>query len=251
MLNNKLVLVTGGAGLLGSAFCTAIVDNGGRVVIAEKNIDAANELQLRLGVNAFVIHLDITNPSSVADSILDIEKNCGRIDALVNNAYPRNANYGRHLESVDYEDFCENVSTHLGGYFLMMQKYSEYFVMRGGGSIINLASIYGVIAPKFEIYDGTDMTTPVEYAAIKSSIIHLTKYFAQYYKKKGIRVNTISPGGILDAQPESFLTEYNKRSGLAGMLQTNDLKGVLVFLLSDAASSITGQNIVVDDGFCL
>jgi NAD(P)-dependent dehydrogenase (short-subunit alcohol dehydrogenase family) len=108
-----------------------------------------------------------------------------------------------------------------------------------------------VIAPKFEIYDNTEMTMPVEYAAIKSGMLHLTKYMAKYFKGRNIRVNAISPGGILDSQPEEFLKKYNQECLTKGMLNGCDLNGTLVFLLSDMSMYINGQNIVVDDGFSL
>jgi len=126
-----------------------------------------------------------------------------------------------------------------------------YFQKQGYGNIINISSIYGVISPKFEIYDNTEMTMPVEYAAIKSGMLHLTKYMAKYFKGNNIRVNAISPGGILDSQPEEFLKKYNQECLTKGMLNGCDLNGTLVFLLSDMSMYINGQNIVVDDGFSL
>ena len=93
----------------------------------------------------------------------------------------------------------------MGGYFLTSQRYAKYFQNQGYGNIVNIASIYGVVTPKFAIYNETEMTSPVEYAAIKAGLIHLTKYMAKYLKGKNIRVNTISPGGILNNQPKQFL----------------------------------------------
>jgi NAD(P)-dependent dehydrogenase (short-subunit alcohol dehydrogenase family) len=143
------------------------------------------------------------------------------------------------------------VGVHLGGYFLMSQQFGSYFKNQGHGNIINMASIYGVIAPRFEIYDDTSMTMPVEYAAIKSSIIHLTKYLAKHYKGCNVRVNCISPGGILDKQPEPFLAKYGEYALSKGMLDPNDISGTLLYLLSDLSSFVNGQNIVVDDGWSL
>ena len=117
--------------------------------------------------------------------------------------------------------------------------------------LINISSIYGVIAPKFEIYENTLMTTPVEYAAIKSGLIHLTKYMAKYFKGMNIKVNTLSPGGILDSQPEDFLVKYKKECSNKGMLNKSDLKGTLIYLLSDMSKYVNGQNIIVDDGFSI
>ena len=120
------------------------------------------------------------------------------------------------------------------------------------GNIINMASIYGFSAPKFEIYEGTDMTMPVEYAAIKGAIINLTKYLASHLGKCNIRVNSISPGGVFNNQPESFVKKYSEKVVLdERMTSTDDIVGVLIFLLSDASKYITGQNVVVDGGFTL
>lgn len=152
---------------------------------------------------------------------------------------------------MEYSDFVENLSSNLGGYFLASQRYAKYFQKQGYGNIVNIASIYGVVAPKFDIYDETEMTSPVEYAVIKAGLIHLTKYMAKYLKGKNIRINTISPGGILNNQPKQFLKKYNNQCSTKGMLDAKDLNGTLIFLLSDASSYLNGQNIVVDDGFCL
>ena len=254
MLRDKVIVITGGAGLLGAEFCAAVAKNHGIAIVADTNIAGAERVADGLrsaGGRAEAIALDITSPASVQQVIADLAARHGRIDAVVNNAYPRNAQWGQALEQVSYQDFCENVNLHLGGYFLVSQQFAMYFRERKSGQIINMASIYGVMSPRFEIYTDAGMTFPVEYAAIKAGVIHLTKYFAKYFMKDGVRVNSISPGGILDAQPESFLERYNANCGTKGMLDTTDVSGTLVFLLSDAADRITGQNLVVDDGFSL
>ena len=125
------------------------------------------------------------------------------------------------------------------------------FKEQGGGNIINIASIYGVMAPRFEIYKDTSMTMPLEYAAIKSGVINLSRYFAKYFLASGVRVNSLSPGGILDNQPESFIEAYNINCGHKGILNAEDITGSLVFLLSDLSKHMTGQNLIVDDGFSL
>lgn len=252
LVKDKIVVVTGGAGLLGKTFCQAIADNGGLAVVAEYDIAIAEKLCASLK-NASIVpaEVDITNKISVETLITTISKKYGKIDALVNSAYPRNKNYGEHFFEVTYNDFCENVGMNLGGYFLTSQLFAKYFYEQGYGNIINLASIYGVIAPRFEIYDNTRMTTPVEYAAIKSGLIHLSKYMAKYFKEKNIRVNTISLGGIEDKQPESFLKAYKEFCLNKGMLNAKDISGTVLFLLSDLSEYLNGQNIVVDDGFTL
>lgn len=256
MLKDQVVVVTGGAGRIGQEFVRGIVENGGIAILADINESTSRKVLDELArdgraANAEFVELDITSTSSIAGVISSLHDRHGRIDALVNNAYPRNANYGRRLEDVTYEDFCENVSMHLGGYFLTSQQFANYFKTQGRGSIVNMASIYGVVAPQFEVYENTPMTMPVEYAVIKAGIVHLTKYFAQYLKGTSIRVNSISPGGIFDAQPAEFVARYNRRAAAKGMLDAADITGALLFLLSELSTYVNGHNIVVDDGWIL
>lgn len=255
LLSNKVVVVTGGAGLLGKEFCSAIASHGGYPVVSDLNLGAArrvaDEINELYHGRACAVVMDITDKESIKAAIANVQAASGLIDAVVNNAYPRNANYGRRLEDVTYDDFCANVSMHLGGYFLVAQQFAAFFREQGRGNIVNMSSIYGVIAPRFEVYSATKMTMPVEYAAIKSGVLHLTKYFAQYLKGSGIRVNAISPGGILDQQPEAFLQKYRAMCAAKGMLEKTDITGTLMFLLSDMSLYMNGQNLIVDDGFAL
>ena len=216
-------------------------------MIEQKKKETAND-------NKMIIFqkCDITNIKDIQDLIDTTLNKFEKIDALVNNAYPRNKNYGKKFEDVSFEDFCENVNMHLGGYFLITKEISKVMIKQNYGNIVNMASIYGFSAPKFEIYEGTDMTMPVEYAAVKGGIINLTKYLASYLGRYNIRVNAISPGGVFNDQPESFVKKYSEKVVLGKrMANTYDLIGVLLFLLSGASKYITGQNIVVDGGFTL
>lgn len=256
MLKDKVIVVSGGAGLLGKEFVKAILQQNGIAVIADILLDKANEVKADLSKSfnperIKTATLDITSEESIKALITDLHNGFGHIDGLVNNAYPRTANYGQKLENVLYKDFCANIDLHLGGYFLMMKEFADYFVKQEFGNIINMSSIYGVMAPRFEVYEGTEMTMPVEYAAIKSAIIRLTEYFAKYYKGTGLRLNCISPGGIFNNQNEEFVKKYSGFSLNKGMLDPKDICGSLVFLLSDLSQFINGQNIIVDDGFSL
>lgn len=233
-IKDKVVVITGGAGRLGKEFVHAVEENGGIAVVA----DAKD------GV-------DITSKRSLNLTISKTIKRYGKIDSLVNCAYPRNNNYGQIFEKVTYKDFCGNVSLHLGGYFLASQQFAILFKKQGYGNIINIASIYGVVPPKFELYKGTKMTMPVEYAAIKSAIIHLTKYMSGYFKGWNIRVNVISPGGIFAHQPARFLRKYRDACLTKGLLDPKDVNGALLFLISDISKYVSGQNLIVDDGFSL
>lgn len=256
MLKDKIVVITGGAGLIGQEFVKAVVENDGIAIIADINeelgVAVKNKLSVELATEAIeFVQVNITDKSSLKNCIDYLSNKYEKIDALVNNAYPRNQNYGNHFFDVEYEDFVENLGLNLGGYFITSQQFSKFFLKQGFGNIVNISSIYGVIAPKFEIYEDTPMTTPVEYAAIKSGLIHLTKYMSNYFKGMNIKVNALSPGGVLDNQPAGFLEKYRDNCLNKGMLDKSDLKGTLVYLLSDMSQYVNGQNIIVDDGFCL
>lgn len=256
MLNNKVIIVTGGAGLIGQEFIETIVHNDGIAIIADIDINNAIKVKDYLSKeyqsdSIDAISLNINDKDSIQSVINYLHDKYHRIDALINNAYPRNENYGKQLLEVDYQDFCENINIHLGGYFLTSQQFIQYFTKQGYGNIINMASIYGVIAPKFDIYNNTKMTTPVEYAVIKSALVHLTKYMAKYCKDSNIKVNSISPGGILDGQAQIFLDKYNAQCLNKGMLNKQDLNGTLLYLLSDMSKYVNGQNLIIDDGFTL
>lgn len=252
LLENKVIIITGGGGLLGKEFCKSVVNNGGISIIAESNISSAHKVKKDINSNnVYVEKIDITNKDSIIELINRINTNFGKIDGLVNCAYPKNRHYGNHFFDVSYVDFCENISLNLGGYFLASQQFAKFFYEQGYGNIVNIASIYGVIAPRFEIYENTIMTMPVEYAVIKSGLIHLTKYMAKYFKDKNIRINTISLGGLQDGQPTNFLNAYKKFCINKGMLFPQDISGTLIYLLSDLSEYVNGQNIIVDDGFTL
>jgi NAD(P)-dependent dehydrogenase (short-subunit alcohol dehydrogenase family) len=255
MLHGKVIVVTGGAGLIGRCFVKSVVSQGGIVVVADIDFEEAklvvSESECTFSGQVEAAHLDITSKSSINNLITTLLERHGRIDAVINNAYPRNSNYGRKLEEVTFDDFCENVDMHLGGYFLVAQQFCLAFREHGGGNVINMSSIYGSMAPRFNVYKNTEMTMPVEYAAVKSAVVQLTRYFAQYFKGDAIRVNSLSPGGILAGQSSTFLQAYNEQCASKGMLDADDLHGALIFLLSDASKYFTGQNIILDDGFSL
>ena len=256
-LTNKTIIITGGAGLLGSAFSRACAESGANVLLVDIDERKGNDLveilrEKTKNSNLIFQNCDITDIGKIQDLINIALREFGNIDALINNAYPRNNNYGKKFEDIDYKDFCDNVNMHLGGYFLMTQQVAKVMMEQKYGNIINMASIYGFAAPRFEIYEGTKMTMPAEYAAIKGAIINLTRYLASYLGRYNIRVNAISPGGVFNNQPESFIKSYSERVVLGKRMATpDDLIDILLFLLSDGSKYTTGQNIVIDGGFSL
>lgn len=253
MLNNKCILIVGAGGLLGSHLVSAILAVGAKVIAADINTDLINERLIGLGIDIkseklTCSTLDVTNEDSLK---LFFEQH-ENIDGAVNATYPRNEAYGAHFFDVNIANFNENVSLHLGSSFLFMQQCASYFKRKEKDfSLVNISSVYGVVAPKFEIYENTKMTMPVEYAAIKSAIVHLSKYVVAYVADSRFRVNSVSPGGIFDHQPNLFLDAYKRQTLGKGMLDVTDVVGSVIYLLSDCARYVNGQNIVVDDGFIL
>lgn len=243
----KTAMVIGGAGLIGRGIVKALHEFGAEVYIADIDKNKADELIKDVAVK--FVYLDITSDDSIQKALAEVIKKSGKIDILVNCAYPRTKDWGMKFENIPFASWKTNVDNHLGGYFLCCQKAAEQMKAKGGGVIINLSSIYGVVAPDFSIYEGTEMTMPAAYSAIKGGIISLTRYIATYYGGYNVRANTISPGGIFDNQPKSFVEKYTKKTPLKRMGVPDDIIGAVIFLVSDASSYITGQNILIDGGW--
>ena len=251
-LKDKLAIVTGGAGLIGQELCKALSDFGAKVVIADIDINKAKEVKEEIGnKNIYTKQVDISDQKSVQKVIDDIINQFGEINILVNNAYPRNDNFGNKYEEVKIDDWRENIDLNLNSYFLVTKLVSEKMMEQKEGNIINLGSIYGIQGPDFNIYKNLDMSNPVEYSAIKGGILNLTKYLASYLAKYNIRVNSISPGGVFDNQDPEFVDNYNKRVPLGRMANADEIRGAVVYLASEASSYVTGHNLVIDGGWTI
>jgi NAD(P)-dependent dehydrogenase (short-subunit alcohol dehydrogenase family) len=244
---DKVAVVTGGAGLLGREIAKGLYDFGALVYVADINIDKTNEFAKEKKIQ--FIELDTTSEDSVKKAFEVILQKNNKIDILVNSAYPRTEDWGLKIEHIPFESWTTNVNNHLGGYFLCCQITAEKMKEAGKGSIINMASIYGVCGPDFSIYEDTEMTMPAAYSAIKGGIISFTKYLATYYASSNVRVNSISPGGVYDKQPLSFVDKYSKKTPLGRMAYPKEIVGGVIYLASDASSYITGHNLLIDGGW--
>lgn len=253
LLLNKKILIAGAGGLLGSKLVCAALAQGAEVIAADINIDGMKKTinQILFNIESSrlsFVQIDVTNEESVKK----IFSESLQLDGAVNTTYPRNKAYGNHFFDVTLKDFNENVSLHLGSSFLFSQQCAAYFKNhKKPFSLVNISSIYGVVAPDFSIYKNTPMTMAVEYAAIKSALQHLNKYISAYVNDSGFRINCVSPGGIFDNQPEVFLTAYKEKTHGKGMLDVQDVIGTILFLLSDQSQYVVAQNLIVDDGFSL
>ena len=259
LLENKTVLVAGAAGLLGSHVVEELLKHGAKVIATDVSQELVAQRLSAFGLNIGTdTNTDSADVKCQALNLLDEEEvryffqSTNSLDGAVNCSYPRNKAYGKHFYDVDLANFNENVSLHLGSAFLFTQQCAAYFEKnRNPLSVVNMSSIYGVVAPKFDVYDNTQMTMPVEYAAIKSAIQHISRYTTAYVNNSDFRVNCVSPGGILDGQPTDFVNAYRAHTQGKGMLDAKDVVGPIVYLLSDLSVHMTGQNLVLDDGFTL
>lgn len=251
LLENKTILIAGAGGLLGSRLVESVLKQGANVIAGDIDTEKLENLLSKLNIDKFsvkIVHLDITREKSIKNIFFENDD----IDGAVNTTYPRNDTYGAHFFDVTLDSFNENISLHLGSSFLFMQQCAIYFKKnKKPFSLVNISSIYGVSAPDFSIYEDTSMTMPVEYAAIKSALLHLNKYVVKYINDSDFRINSVSPGGILDNQPDSFLDAYKIKTHGGGMLDVECIVGSIMFFLSDQSKYTVGQNLIIDDGFSL
>ena len=254
-LSDQNILVTGAAGRIGSATARHALAAGATVIltdIASQPLQAlAESLQSDYGSNVCCHVADITTEAGIDSLISNALEKHGRIDGAVHSAYPRSKAWGTRFEQLSADSLHKDLSMQLGSAILLSQRLMRCFQDTGHGSLIHLSSIQGVQAPKFEHYEGTDMSSPIEYAAIKAGIISITRWLAKYYANQNIRVNCVSPGGVIDNQPKDFLQRYRKSCTNIGMLSAEQIAAVILFLLTPDAAAINGQNIIVDDGWTL
>ena len=241
ILKDKIIIVTGGSGLIGKEIVADIIRNGGKAINADINV----ETNLKEGI----IRMDITDDNSIQESLDKIFCLFGRVDGLVNNAYPRTEDWGTKFENIVPESWRKNIDMQLNSYFVCSQKVLRIMEKQKSGAIVNIASIYGVVGNDFSLYEEYGGTSPAAYSAIKGGLINFTRYLASYYGRKGIRINCVSPGGIFDNQHISFVTRYEAKVPLGRLGNPDDVAPAVSFLLSDKAKYITGQNLIVDGGW--
>lgn len=241
-LKDKVIIVTGGSGLLGKEIVKNLKSWGAIAINADINV----ETDLASGL----LNVDITSEDSVESSIKTVLKYYGKIDGLVNNAYPRTKDWGSKFEDITYDSWSKNIEIQMNTTFLFIQKVIPE-LLNSKGSIVNMASIYGVVGNDLTIYENSNINTAAQYSAIKGGIINFTRYLASYFGKKGVRVNCVSPGGIFDNQHPIFVANYEKKVPMGRMGYPDDIAPGVSFLLSEEAKYITGHNLIVDGGWTI
>ncbi|MCC6859394.1 MAG: SDR family oxidoreductase [Bryobacterales bacterium] len=249
-LDGKIALVSGGAGIVGRPIVRALAEAGATVLCAGRDGEKCRRLAEELareGCRVEGLACDFSDESALRALRDDILARHGRLDVLFNNAVARAGGDLRHATAAEWEESMRLNST---GLFLACQILSEPMQAQRSGSIVNIASIYGMVGPTFSIYAGSRITNPVNYAFAKGGMINLTRYLASYLAPYQVRVNCLSPGGFLsDGQDEVFRANYGRQVPLGRLATGEDIQGPAVFLASDASRYITGANIPVDGGW--
>lgn len=240
MLKGKNIIVTGGNGLLGREICEDICKKGGVAL----NFDIHHS---EVTDENFIC--DITSSDSISECLNQVEHKFGAVHGLVNNAYPRTKDWGTAFEEMSFESLQTNVDWQMNSYLQFCKLIIPLLRKANGGAVVNMTSIYGVVGNDFTIYEGTGMEPPVAYSAIKGGLINATRFLASKYGKEGLRFNCVSPGGIFDQQPLSFVEAYEKKVPMKRMGTPDDIAPAVSFLLSNEAKYITGQNLIVDGGW--
>lgn len=251
-MGNKVILITGACGLIGESLVMGLINENYNLVLIDNNEEKMENFKSKLNnENLLFINSNILIKDSIEECIEKAHKKFGKIDAAIHAAYPKSKGWGSKFEDLKEHYLMEDIQNQLGLAIIFSQKIIKYFLHQRNGNLIHFSSIQGISAPKFEHYKGTSMSTPIEYSAIKSGIISITKYLSKYYKNKNIRINCISPGGVYCNQPKQFIENYNKSCNSKGLLNAKDINGTILFLLSKNSQYINGQNIVIDDGWSL
>lgn len=260
-LHGKVAVVTGGSGILGQHFCAGLAESGAHVAIVdlqgEKARELAQALAKRYKIKAIGVGCDVSIPESVRSMVAEVVAKFGEINILHNNAAGKSDDldaFFAPFEEYRLDQWHKIMAVNLDGMFLVAQAVGKQMVAQAkGGSIIQTASIYGVMAPDQRIYEnsfylGREINTPAVYTASKAAVIGLTKHLATYWADKAIRVNSLTPGGTESGQNEEFKRRYSARIPLGRMANAQEMVGALLYLASDASSYVTGQNIIMDGG---
>ncbi len=252
-LEGKTIIITGACGLVGRALCEAVAQFGGNVVVADIDQDStdslASELAGRYGIKTLGISLDVANKSAVVESlskVLDFED---KVDGLV-NAHQNKS----HLKFEPFEEISEDnwdtvVSVNLKGTFLMCQVFGSWMAENGGGRIVNFPSTYSVVAPNQNLYKGTSLGCPAAYSASKGGIDALSRYLASYWAEKGVHVNMVTPHGVWNNHEDAFEKNFAQFSPLQRLSYNHEVAPAVIYLLSEASSYVTGDNLLVEGGW--
>lgn len=249
----KVVVLTGGGGIIGTAMTVDLAQAGFAVAVVDRDLDAATSAADLASGAAEPFVADISDREQLLALHDQVNARLGEVEALICNAATKSENFFAPYPEFPLEDWNEVLATNLTGPMLCSQVFGAGMAERGRGSIVNVLSIYGIVAPDQRIYEGSEyegraINTPAVYSASKAGLWGLTKYLASYWGDRGVRVNAVTPGGVFSGQNDTFVSAYSRRTMLGRMAQPEEIAAAARFLVSEDASYMTGQNVVVDGG---
>lgn len=252
-LKGKVTVISGACGLVGRAFCEAVAQFGGNVVVADiaaaKPAELAAALTARNGVECIGVEVEVEKKESVRNLLDLVLKKFGRVDGLVTAHQNKSHLIFEPFEKVSEENWDKVVEVNLRGSFLLCQVIGSVMAERGSGSIVNIPSTYSVVAPNQNLYEGTSLGCPAAYSASKGGVMALSQYLASYWAAKGVRVNMITPHGVWNRHEQQFEDNFARFSPLKRMSYNHEVAPALIYLLSDASSYVTGSNMLVEGGW--
>ena len=255
-LRNKTIVLTGSAGRVGSRFSEILSKAGANLVLIDKDIEKNEKLFKKIKkqykTRCLISNIDITDASKIDNLVKTVLKKYSKIDVLINNAHfiPRDdQNLCVPFEKYPYELWQKTISENLNSVFVCCQKFGKIMVKQKNGSIINVSSIYGMVGPDQRIYGVSGQNAAAFYSASKGGVINLTRYLASYWNRTGIRVNTLTPGGVGNNQKSNFIKKYSNKTMLGRMAKKDEYVAAILFLSSDASSYMTGSNLIIDGGW--
>ena len=262
-VKNKNIVLTGSSGRLGQQHANFLSEAGANMILIDidnkSNSKFSSQLKKKYKTNPNYYTCDITKKDELKKISKLIIKEYSVIDGLINNAgfttsfakKEKKSSYSSSFEDFPLELWNQTLSVNLTGSFLCCQEFGRHMVKQKKGSIINIASHYGLIAPDQRIYGNSGLNLPISYAASKSGILNLTRYLASYWRGKNIRVNTLTPGGVLDKklQSKEFIKKYSEKTILNRLANPDEYNAAILFLISDASSYMTGSNLIIDGGW--
>lgn len=249
----SVIALTGGGGILGSAMAERLVADGRSVAVIDRDLTAAERVVAEIGGTSVAYECDITDRDALSMLEQRIHRELGRVHGLVCNAATKTEHFFAPFEDFPVEDWNEVLATNLTGAMLCAQVFGPAMAAGRSGVIVNVLSIYGIVAPDQRIYEGSEyegraINTPAVYSASKAGLWGLTKYLASYWGHTGVRVNAVTPGGVFSGQNDTFVERYSARTMLGHMAEPGDISAAVAYLVSDDARYVTGQNLVVDGG---
>lgn len=252
-ITGKRILLVGATGVLGRGYAKAFVDEGARVAIADRHESDVLAYAAELG--CLGVEMDVASEGSVVAGVAAARDDLGGFDGVVNNAAATGEGLMAAGEAfAPFEEYPlvawqKTLDVNLTGTFLVAREAGRAMKTFGGGSLVNVASIYGVVGPDHRIYDGQPFKSFPGYSASKAGVVGLTRWLATWWARDGIRVNCLVPGGVFNGQNDAFVAAYGNRTPMGRMAERGEMVGIMLYLLSDASSYCTGQNFIVDGGF--